>query len=66
MSRKAILHIFTTHNNVLITATDLTGAETICKVSGGMVTKMAAARIAVAAGCRMVIADGRAPHPLAP
>ncbi|SVA00933.1 uncharacterized protein METZ01_LOCUS53787, partial [marine metagenome] len=24
---------------VLITATDLTGAETICKVSGGMVTK---------------------------
>ena len=39
MSRKAILHIFTTHNNVLITATDLTGAETICKVSGGMVTK---------------------------
>ena len=39
MSRKAILHIFTTHNNVLITATDLTGAETICKVSCGMVTK---------------------------
>ena len=39
MSRKAILHIFTTHNNVLMTATDLTGAETICKVSGGMVTK---------------------------
>ncbi len=32
--------------------------------SGGMVTKLAAARIAVAAGCRMVIADGRAPHPL--
>jgi len=33
--------------------------------SGGMVTKLAAARIAVAAGCRMVIADGRVPHPLA-
>jgi glutamate 5-kinase len=33
--------------------------------SGGMVTKLAAARIAIAAGCRMVIADGRAPHPLA-
>ena len=33
--------------------------------SGGMVTKLAAARIAVAAGCRMVIADGRSPHPLA-
>ena len=39
MSHKAILHIFTTHNNVLMTATDLTGSETICKVSGGMVTK---------------------------
>ncbi len=33
--------------------------------SGGMVTKLAAARIAVAAGCRMVIADGRPLHPLA-
>ena len=39
MSHKAILLIFTTHNNVLMTATDLTGSETICKVSGGMVTK---------------------------
>ncbi|MEQ8371181.1 MAG: glutamate 5-kinase [Alphaproteobacteria bacterium] len=33
--------------------------------SGGMVTKLAAAGIAMAAGCRMVIADGRARHPLA-
>ena len=39
MGHTAILHIFSTFNNVLITATDLTGAETICKVSGGMVTK---------------------------
>ncbi len=39
MGHRAILHIFSTFNNVLITATDLTGAETICKVSGGMVTK---------------------------
>ena len=39
MSHKAILHIYSTFNNVLITATDLTGCETICKVSGGMVTK---------------------------
>ena len=39
MGHKAILHIFSTFNNVLITATDLTGAETICKVSGGMGTK---------------------------
>ncbi|HEV8020172.1 MAG TPA: glutamate 5-kinase [Candidatus Lustribacter sp.] len=33
--------------------------------SGGMVTKLAAARIAMAAGCRMVIARGDGLHPLA-
>ncbi len=33
--------------------------------SGGMVTKLAAAKIAMAAGCRMVIADGKSPHGLA-
>jgi len=33
--------------------------------SGGMVTKLAAARIAMAAGCRVVIARGEASHPLA-
>jgi len=33
--------------------------------SGGMVTKLEAARIALAAGCRMAIANGRAPHALA-
>ena len=33
--------------------------------SGGMVTKLAAARIALAAGCRMVIAQGHIDHPLA-
>lgn len=32
--------------------------------SGGMVTKLQAARIALAAGCRMAIAPGKAPHPL--
>jgi glutamate 5-kinase len=32
--------------------------------SGGMVTKLAAAKIATAAGCRMAITDGRAAHPL--
>ena len=32
--------------------------------SGGMVTKLAAAKIATAAGCRMAIADGRAGNPL--
>ncbi len=33
--------------------------------SGGMVTKLAAARIATAAGCRMAIADGRGFNPIA-
>lgn len=32
--------------------------------TGGMVTKLAAARIATAAGCSMVIASGRVPHPI--
>jgi glutamate 5-kinase len=32
--------------------------------SGGMVTKLEAAKIAVAAGCRMAIADGKPLHPL--
>ena len=33
--------------------------------SGGMITKLDAAKIAMAAGCRMVIADGKTPRPLA-
>ncbi len=33
--------------------------------SGGMVTKLQAARIAVSGGCNMLIADGRREHPLA-
>ncbi len=32
--------------------------------SGGMVTKIAAGRIALGAGCRMAIMDGRAPSPM--
>jgi glutamate 5-kinase len=32
--------------------------------SGGMVTKLSAARVALGAGCRMAIADGRPMHPL--
>jgi len=32
--------------------------------SGGMVTKLQAAKIALAGGCHMAIADGRLPHPL--
>jgi glutamate 5-kinase len=32
--------------------------------SGGMITKIEAAKIALGAGCNMVIASGHAPHPL--
>jgi small subunit ribosomal protein S11 len=34
-----VAHIYSSFNNTLITITDLTGAETIAKISGGMVTK---------------------------
>ncbi len=43
----------------------MAGAPRSADGSGGMVTKIAAARIAVAAGCRLIIADGRARRPLA-
>lgn len=36
-----VAHIFSSFNNTLITITDVTGAETIAKISGGMVTKAA-------------------------
>lgn len=41
MARTGIAHIFASFNNVIITITDLTGAETIAQCSGGMVTKSA-------------------------
>jgi small subunit ribosomal protein S11 len=41
MARKGIAHIFSSFNNIIITITDSTGAETITKCSGGMVTKSA-------------------------
>jgi small subunit ribosomal protein S11 len=41
MGRKGIAHIFSSFNNIIITITDSTGAETITKCSGGMVTKSA-------------------------
>ncbi len=34
-----IAHIFASFNNTIITVTDLTGAETVTKSSGGMVVK---------------------------
>ena len=41
MARWGIAHIFASFNNIIITVTDLTGAETIARCSGGMVTKSA-------------------------
>lgn len=38
--RWAIAHIFSSFNNIIITITDITGAETIARASGGMVAKM--------------------------
>lgn len=37
--KKGVAHIFASYNNIIITVTDATGAETITKCSGGMVVK---------------------------
>jgi glutamate 5-kinase len=42
----------------------MAGSAPVGYSSGGMVTKLAAARICMGAGCRMVIAKGEALHPL--
>ncbi len=39
MSKWGIAHIYASYNNILITLTDLTGAETIAQCTGGMVVK---------------------------
>ena len=36
-----VCHIYASYNNILVTLTDLTGAETIAKATGGMVVKAA-------------------------
>ena len=41
MGKWGVAHIYASFNNVIITITDLTGAETIARCSGGMVTKSA-------------------------
>ncbi len=41
MAREGVAHIFASFNNIIITVTDLTGAETITRCSGGMVSKSA-------------------------
>ncbi|MGB8781283.1 MAG: 30S ribosomal protein S11 [Candidatus Bathyarchaeia archaeon] len=35
----AVVHIFSSYNNTIIHVTDLSGAETIARTSGGMVVK---------------------------
>lgn len=39
MGKHGIAHIYASYNNIIITLTDITGAETIAKCSGGMVVK---------------------------
>ena len=41
MAKWGIAHIYASFNNIIITITDLTGAETITKCTGGMVVKSA-------------------------
>ena len=38
-NRWVVAHIFSSFNNTIITITDLTGAETIARSSGGMIAK---------------------------
>ncbi|TDA28715.1 MAG: 30S ribosomal protein S11, partial [Archaeoglobi archaeon] len=39
--RWGIAHIYSSFNNTIITITDITGAEIIARVSGGMIVKAA-------------------------
>ena len=41
MAKIGIAHIFASYNNIHITVTDITGAETLTKATGGMVVKAA-------------------------
>ena len=41
MSRWAVINIYASFNNILMTVTDMTGAETIAKCTGGMVVRAA-------------------------
>lgn len=38
-TKRAIVHVYSSFNNTIITATDITGAETITSLSGGMVVR---------------------------
>jgi small subunit ribosomal protein S11 len=41
MGKWGIAHVYASYNNIIITVTDITGAETITKATGGMVVKQA-------------------------
>ncbi len=41
MAHWGVAHIYASFNNIIITVTDLTGAETIAKCTGGMVVRSA-------------------------
>ena len=41
MAKIGIAHIYASYNNIHITVTDITGAETLTKATGGMVVKAA-------------------------
>src|SRR5437867_9972318 len=41
MTKWGLAHIYASYNNIIITLTDLTGAETIAKCTGGMVVRAA-------------------------
>ena len=41
MSKWGMANVFASYNNIIITLTDITGAETITKATGGMVVKQA-------------------------
>ncbi|MEM3852628.1 MAG: 30S ribosomal protein S11 [Methanomassiliicoccales archaeon] len=41
MTKIGIANIYASYNNILITVTDITGAETLAKCTGGMVVKAA-------------------------
>lgn len=39
MNKQGVIHIYASHNDTIVLLTDMTGAETIAKSSGGMVVK---------------------------
>jgi small subunit ribosomal protein S11 len=41
MGKWGIANVYASYNNIIITLTDITGAETITKATGGMVVKQA-------------------------